>query len=179
MKTLEATTVSIQSAQHLWEEACANLQQQNYQQAIETLNLVLQANPNDFQSLYCRGLCWFKQKEFQQAIEDFIGALWIDPIYTLAYVLRGASRFYLGFIQEAVEDYETALEIDSACAWAYQQRSCVRAHLKDFEGAQRDIEKAVWLFSEQGHTELPQFLPFPQDIAQKLAKDSILDITPP
>lgn len=171
--------MSIQSAQHLREEACANLQQQNYKQAIETLDLALQINSNDFQSLYCRGLCWFKQGEFQKAIEDFTGTLWIYPIHALAYVLRGTSRFCLGFVQEAVEDYETALEIDSACAFAYQQRSCIRAHLKDFEGAKRDMEKSIWLFSEQGHTKPPHFCSFPQSLAQKSAQGSLLDISPP
>lgn len=170
--------MSLKHTQHFREEAFTSLKKHRYQHAVVVLNQALQVCPDDFQSLYYRGLCWFRQKEFQKAIKDCTETLWIYPIHSSAYVLRGTSRFCLGFIQEAIDDYETALGIDSTSAFAYQQRSYVRAYLKDFDGANRDMEQAIRLFSAQRHPELTQFLPFSEDMPQDLVNGSISDISP-
>jgi tetratricopeptide (TPR) repeat protein len=70
------------------ERAFIFMEEDKYDEAIEEFNNAIRLNPEDAESHFRRGECYFFKNDFDKAITDYSRAINLDPDSAQAYCFR-------------------------------------------------------------------------------------------
>jgi tetratricopeptide (TPR) repeat protein len=112
-------------------------------QAMEDLNWVLQADPNDARAYCCRGVVRCKMGNYRDAISDFNQALRLNFQDAVVYRNRARARSQLGDYQGALADFNQALQLQPQDALLYVARGNTHRAMGNYFGAIKDYSKAL------------------------------------
>ena len=82
-----------------------------YREAIETLNILLRADPDAYEGYFWRGIAKYHLGDLLGAERDFTLTLAKNPVYTNAYQFRALTRSRLGNYDDAMKDFDEAIEL--------------------------------------------------------------------
>jgi ribosomal protein S12 methylthiotransferase accessory factor len=85
---------------------------EQYNEALEALELAEKANPELKEIYNLKGFCYYKLKKHHEAIAAFERALDLDPGSAIDYANIGSNLRELGHLDEAIRLYRIALELD-------------------------------------------------------------------
>jgi tetratricopeptide (TPR) repeat protein len=88
-------------------------EQENFEQAVQAFDQVLQIDPNHSLALNARGYARLRLRNFQGAISDCSQAIRLNPSYANAYLNRSVARRATGDVAGARDDQHRATELDS------------------------------------------------------------------
>jgi len=114
-----------------------------YQQAIEDCNRILELDSKDAKAYRDRGFMYMKLQDYQQALVNLDRALELDTQDALSYNWRGVCYRDLQIYQQAITDLNHALELDPELARAYFHLGVVYHELKDYQQALADLDRAL------------------------------------
>jgi len=117
----------------------------NYDQAIDIFNQILRDNPSSPEALIGRGTAYAFQRKLDIAIADFSKAILSNPTTGEAWKRRGQARAALGESPEAVKDLSKALEFDPNSSDILHERGMVFFKSKYYENAVADLDTCVRL----------------------------------
>ena len=83
----------------------------SYREAIETLNILLRADPDAYEGYFWRGIAKYHLDDLLGAERDFTLTLAKNPVYTNAYQFRALTRSRLGNYDDAMKDFDEAIEL--------------------------------------------------------------------
>ena len=126
------------------EKGKALFQQQDFNRAIDELNILLKQHPNNADALYTRAICYRKIDEFDKSVDDLTHILERLPDEASLLCERGISHFKNKDIAAAMTDMNKAVELDPNNPYRYSSRAYIRAK-HDINGAMQDYEKAIEL----------------------------------
>jgi tetratricopeptide (TPR) repeat protein len=131
----------------------ANLEYENYLDAIDNFTKVIELNPDNARYYAARGKSKLKLKMFGAAVEDFKQALSIDPGLQEAYKNLGFCYTNVGNYSKAFENLNKAIALNSNDEDAYYFRGL--AFVKAFNNTKacEDFTKAAELGSEPAKKE--------------------------
>jgi tetratricopeptide (TPR) repeat protein len=119
-------------------------------EAIESLNWVLQIDPQDGQAYCCRGIVRCKQEYYRDAISDFNQALRLNFSDAIVYRNRGRARSLIGDNTGAIADFNQALQMQGDDALVYTARGNAYRAMGNHYGAIKDYTQALQLNPDDG-----------------------------
>lgn len=117
----------------------------NYEIAINCYNVVLDAEPENWDALYQRGYSFLMHRRYQLAIDDFTEVLKHRENDEWAYISRGSAYNKLRKYQEALHDFNKAISINETNSFAFNNRGWSKKFLGDMDGACNDWHKSKHL----------------------------------
>lgn len=126
------------------------LDENDYDGAIENYNKAIEIDPRYVDAYINRGFARWSKGDWDGALADQNKALEIDPRNATAYMFRGIAKARKGDSTAAIEDYNKALEIDPKYADAYRNRAVDRDRLGDSAGAEADYLKTLEIDPKYG-----------------------------
>ncbi len=142
-----------QAVKYLYRRAELNLQQQNYQAAIEHYTRILQINPNESQAYWARCLAWLELGNYQEGIKDCTQYLKLRPDFIQGYIARAGMFKDIRNLQRAIEDCSYALSMGSLDGhWtqtAYSCRADCYGLLNNYQAALQDYNQSIRLAPEE------------------------------
>jgi tetratricopeptide (TPR) repeat protein len=141
-------TVSIKSEKEYFTQLLDKAEKGDTREAIEDLNWVLQADPQDAQAYCCRGVVRCKMGNYQGAIADFNSALNLNFQDAIVYRNRGKARSLLGDYQGAIADFNQALQIQPQDALVYVARGNAYRAMSNYLAAIQDYSQALQINPE-------------------------------
>ena len=125
---------------------------QLHKSTILFLNMVIQLNAKDYESLFARGKIKYELNDFTSANQDFQKVVKIldkeilrNPNDYDTYILRADVNTWLKRFSSAIEDYNKAIQIHPNSIDAYVNRAVVKTEIGDFSGAIADYNIAIQL----------------------------------
>jgi tetratricopeptide (TPR) repeat protein len=100
-------------ANRLYRQGRYLIEQENFEQAVETFDQVLRIDPKLALALNGRGYALLRLHNYQRAVEDCSQAIRLNPNYSNAYRNRSVARRALGDVAGAREDLHRASELES------------------------------------------------------------------
>ena len=94
----------------------------NYQEAIRTLNTLLRFDDKAFEGYFLRGIAKYNLDDLLGAEADFSTAIRLNPVYTQAYTYRAITRSRLGNYDDALQDFREAIELRPDLPGPYYSR---------------------------------------------------------
>ena len=88
-------------------------EQENFEQAVQVFDQVLQIDPRHALALNARGYAQLRLRNYQGAIDDCSQAIRLNPGYANAYLNRSVARSATGDVTGSREDQHRAMELDS------------------------------------------------------------------
>lgn len=145
------------SSEELLAEALSAAQEGRRDEAVDLASQAIQADAQNGQARYVRGLLHEGMNQHAEAVADFTAAIKLDPDRADSYDHRGSEQLKRGHAKQAIADFDRAIELDpprEAGHWrrgiAYYFAGQYQAGAKQFEGYQtvddNDVENAVWRF---------------------------------
>lgn len=89
-----------------------------FDEAIETLEKAVEADPEDLANHNLLGFCYYKTERHEEAVKCFRRAIEIDPRSGIDHANLASNLRDLGRIDEAIPLYEKALELDPTLGFA-------------------------------------------------------------
>ncbi len=80
-----------------------------YQDAIETLNILLKVDEKAYEGYFLRGIAKYNLDDLLGAEQDFTRAIETNPVFTQAYQYRAITRSRLGNYDDALKDFQEAI----------------------------------------------------------------------
>jgi len=114
-------------------------------QAAAAFQLVLDANPDHWESLFAVAAIALRSGEFERAIDLFSAAIELKPNHAEAHYKRANAFNGLGRWEEALVDYDRAVALDSTYANAFCNRGAVLERLARWDEALRSYDRALAL----------------------------------
>lgn len=133
------------SADELFQEGRAFLDNEAYGDAIEVLQSASKKNPGHAGIHNALGVAFLRVDSTASAIASFNRAIDIDSTDYKAYFNRGNAKRGLELDQGALEDFGKAIEIYPELTSAYVNRGAIYAKYQDFDNALFDFESALRL----------------------------------
>ncbi|MEG4230044.1 tetratricopeptide repeat protein [Microcoleus sp. N9_B2] len=162
-----------------------NIQNENYQAAIEDYTRLLQLNPNESQAYWHRGLAWLELGNYQESIKDCTQYLKLRPDFIQGYIARAGQFKDIGNLQRAIEDCTYALSLGGLSSYweqmAYSCRGDCYALLKNYQAALQDYNQSIRLapeeiknYQKRGliHKELENYHEAIEDLTKVLRRNS-------
>lgn len=115
----------------------------NYEEAIEILNVLLRHDPKDFDAYFLRGIAKYNLGDLLGADSDFTRAVELNPVYTGAFYYRAITRSRLGNYDDALNDFRQAIELRPDIADPYYSRGVTRLLNQQFEEAIADFDTFI------------------------------------
>ena len=115
----------------------------NYQEAIRTLNTLLRFDEDAFEGYFLRGIAQYNLDDLIGAEADFTTAIRKNPVYTQAYTYRAVTRSRLGNYDDALQDFREAIELRPDLPGPYYSRGVTRLLNQQFEEAIEDFNKFI------------------------------------
>ncbi|PZD73729.1 Serine protease Do-like HtrA [Acaryochloris thomasi RCC1774] len=145
-------TASQTTADDYFLQAQAQIDREEYEDAIATLTQAIDLNP-DYSAAYAqRGFAQARLAKASAALADSEQAIRLDPQNFRAYLVRGLVRSRIGETQEALADAEKGVSLQPNFAGSYGLRGTLRLLLEDYSGAVTDLKKTAELMRSQGNT---------------------------
>ncbi|WP_298245380.1 caspase family protein [uncultured Bradyrhizobium sp.] len=118
------------------------LNKRDYDQAIETLSIALDLDPDYVIALNLRGLAYERKGKEDLAMADYNLALQKRPAYGVPYNNRGVIYARRGAMQSAIDDFSLSIKYTPKFLLGWTNRARARTLLKDFDGAIADFAEA-------------------------------------
>ena len=115
----------------------------DYQEAIRTLNTLLRFDENAFEGYFLRGIAKYNLDDLLGAGADFSTAIRLNPVYTQAYTYRAITRSRLGNYDDALQDFREAIELRPDLPGPYYSRGVTRLLNQQFKEAIEDFDKFI------------------------------------
>lgn len=133
-------------------QAQAQIDREEYDNAIATLNQALNLNPNYSEAYALRGFAQARLGKGSAALADSEQAIRLDPENARSYLVRGLVRSRIGELPEALADANQGVRLQPSFPGAYGLRGTVRLLMEDYAGAVADMKKSAELMRSQGQT---------------------------
>ena len=132
------------------------IQQEEYDKAIEQLQLEVAANPENTEAFYFLGYCYSRQNKFEEMNDAFDKSLAISNAHENEIKFertkhwqnnfnRGVRKFQNNEFTEAIADFKTAMMIDPTQAGTYKNLAISYVRVEDNENATKSYKKALEL----------------------------------
>ena len=115
----------------------------DYQEAIRTLNTLLRFDEKAFEGYFLRGIAKYNLDDLLGAEADFTTAIRLNPVYTQAYTYRAITRSRLGNYDDALQDFREAIDLRPDLPGPYYSRGVTRLLNQQFEEAISDFDKFI------------------------------------
>ena len=119
-----------------------------YREAIETLNILLRADPDSYEGYFWRGVAKYNLDDLLGAEQDFSATLSINPVYTVAYYFRALVRSRLGSYDDAFGDFAEAIELRPDNPAPYFSRGVTEILTARYQDAVGDFNTYIRLNSK-------------------------------
>lgn len=119
--------------------------------AIDRLNDLLTANPDNSRLFSGRAAVWRELGDLERALADCTNAIRLAPRSAEAYNNRGFMWTEKEDFEKAISDFDTAISIDPNHAPAYDNRGLAWDAKGDHEKSLADHTKAIELDPQNGH----------------------------
>ena len=116
-----------------------------YREAIETLNILLRADPDSYEGFFWRGVAKYNLDDLLGAERDFSATLNINPVYTVAYYFRGLVRSRLGNYDDAFSDFAEAIDLRPDNPAPYFSRGVAEILTQRYQAAVDDFNAYIRL----------------------------------
>ena len=133
--------------QHL-DKAKSLFDQNKFEEALKTINKVLEKSSYDIDALYLRALTNRRLDKHDKSLTDFDAILNLMPNEAEFYSERGVTYFHLKLAIPALADMDKAVEIEPNNPYRYSSRAFIKGTMKDIEGAIIDYKKTIELDPE-------------------------------
>lgn len=114
-----------------------------YQDAIETLNILLKVDPDAYEGYFLRGIAKYNLDDLLGAELDFTIAISKNPVFTTAYQYRAITRSRLGNYDDALNDFQEAIELRPDLPGPYYSRGVTYLLSQQFDKAISDFDKFI------------------------------------
>lgn len=115
----------------------------DYQEAIRTLNTLLRFDEDAFEGYFLRGIAKYNLDDLLGAEADFSTAIRLNPVYTQAYTYRAITRSRLGNYDDALQDFREAIDLRPDLPGPYYSRGVTRLLNQQFTEAIDDFDKFI------------------------------------
>ena len=115
----------------------------DYQEAIRTLNTLLRFDDEAFEGYFLRGIAKYNLDDLVGAEADFSTAIRLNPVYTQAYTYRAITRSRLGNYDDALQDFREAIDLRPDLPGPYYSRGVTRLLNQQFDEAIDDFDKFI------------------------------------
>lgn len=115
----------------------------NYQEAIRTLNTLLRFDEDAYEGYFLRGIAKYNLDDLMGAEADFSTAIEKNPVYTQAYTYRAIARSRLGNYDDALKDFREAIELRPDLPGPYYSRGVTRLLNQQFKEAVEDFDMFI------------------------------------
>jgi tetratricopeptide (TPR) repeat protein len=132
-----------------------HIKNQNYKEALDSINLELEKSPGNAHALYLRGLIYFHMDKVSVAILDFDAAVELEPDNPFRYSSRAYVKSNLKDIDGAIEDYQIAIKLDPKDAIAYNNLGLLQEQKGYQKEAERSFAKSDVIIGRKPNTSLP------------------------
>ena len=107
------------SLQEIYELGIERLNYEDYQEALECFNILIEEDPFDYEAYCLRGRTYHELEMFERAIKDYQISIKIDSTYAKSYYYLGLTQLQLGNKEEAIDNFE------QAAALGYEQAAYI------------------------------------------------------
>ena len=115
----------------------------DYQEAIRTLNTLLRFDEDAFEGYFLRGIAKYNLDDLLGAEADFSTAIRLNPVYTQAYTYRAITRSRLGNYDDALQDFREAIDLRPDLPGPYYSRGVTRLLNQQSKEAIDDSDKFI------------------------------------
>jgi tetratricopeptide (TPR) repeat protein len=122
-----------------------SLQEKKYNQALNSVNQVLQTNPKCLEAQMLRGQILLALQKHSLAVKQMNNLLNEHPNYAKAYNLRAIALHKSSAHELALDDFNTAINLDANYINAIFNRGVLFMETKQFDKALNDFEKVISL----------------------------------
>jgi len=119
------------------------LQNQDYQEAINSLNKAIEQDPRDPFAYYYRGFSYLQLEDYSRAIPDLEKATILDSTFSEAYGAQAVAYLKLNDYEEAVKAATKAIIYNPKDATSLFTRGVAYNFLGKYEQAYRDFDEAA------------------------------------
>ncbi len=114
-----------------------------YREAIETLNILLRADPSAYEAYFLRGIAKYNLEDLLGAEADFTLAIDKNPVFTTAYQFRAITHSQLGNYDDALKDFQEAIDLRPDRSDAYFSRGVTYLLTQQFRKAIDDFDMFI------------------------------------
>lgn len=114
-----------------------------YDEAIESLNVLLRVDPNAYEGYFLRGIAKYNLDDLLGAEMDFTTAISKNPVFTTAYQYRAITRSRLGNYDDALGDFREAIELRPDLPGPYYSRGVTYFLSQQFDKAIKDFDQFI------------------------------------
>ncbi len=114
-----------------------------YQDAIETLNILLKVDPGAHEGYFLRGIAKYNLDDLLGAEMDFSLAIEKNPVFTMAYQYRAITRSRLGNYDDALNDFREAINLRPDLPGPYYSRGVTYLLSQQYEEAIADFDMFI------------------------------------
>ena len=125
--------LSAQTAKKFKKQADTYLKEKNYLGAIEEYTKVNDLEPNNYDALFNRGLCFESIREHQKAIDDFLACNKLDLKDKEVYLKIGSLYMTLNNYESAIKTFDQLLVIDKGNIEALQKSASCHLKLNQYD----------------------------------------------
>lgn len=116
------------------------IRESRHREAIETLNILLNADPEAYEGYFWRGIAKYNLNDLLGAEQDFTNTLDKNPVYTTAYQFRAMTRARLGNYDDALRDFKEAIDLRPDYQAPYFSRGVAYIITKQYDKAIADFD---------------------------------------
>ncbi|OMJ76401.1 hypothetical protein SteCoe_24233 [Stentor coeruleus] len=147
----ESSPLKLQKTDELMELGREEVHNQNYEGAINTFSTIQSLEENHLESLYFRGMCYYKLTHYRMAIPDLLKVINIDPIYNkFTYYLIAICFEKINDVVTAVRHISKSIYHFPKFAKGYILRGNLYNTQQRYDKALSDFRKALALNVEDG-----------------------------
>ena len=129
----------------VWKRGLSNLNQGNYEKALDFYNQAIDIYKRDPSAYYNRGISHMELGNHENALKDYKKALKLDPEMSDQYTYNNMGVVYqeLGDFENAKDSYTKAIEIDDKDGLYFHNRGYINMKLENWEDALLDYQTAL------------------------------------
>jgi tetratricopeptide (TPR) repeat protein len=133
----------------LYDNGISLLSEGKFEEAVFTLEKVIELNPINAKAHNAIGVAYFETKKYGNALKYYSEAILRDSSDYKYFYNRANAKKELLDLSGSLTDYRKALTLKKDVEDIYLNRAAVYFDLKDYEGAMKDLEQVLNL--KQGH----------------------------
>ena len=125
---------------------------EQYEDAKDTFDRILNLNPNDPSTLMSRGVAYGQLERYEEALADFNRSLELKPDNPVTLTNRGSTYRHLERYEEALADHNRSLELRPDDPNTLTNRGITYSHLERYEEALADFNRSLELGPDDPNT---------------------------
>ncbi|MGB3404628.1 MAG: tetratricopeptide repeat protein [Microcoleaceae cyanobacterium] len=139
-----------EQALQLNNKAIKQIESEEYQTAITTLNQAINLNSGEVKLYLNRGVAYSRLNSHQSAIANYNQAIVVNADSADAYYYRGDEYLQQGEVKTALSDYNKVIQLNPNYPEAYLDRGFIYAEMGENSKAVEDLKKAAKLLEKEG-----------------------------